>query len=135
MIARENRCRDHTGEVILYENATNCQERKAYPQRGLRRNSLTIRQRLLQMLRESELTARDISRLLGIREKEVYEHLPHIERSLRKGSSLICRAARCLDCGFVFKKRQRFTTPSRCPVCRSESISPPVYAVKEPPGK
>ncbi len=73
---RENRCRDYAGEVILYENATSCQERKVYPRRGARRNSLTIRQRLLQMLRESELTARDVSRLLGIREKEVYRTPP-----------------------------------------------------------
>ncbi len=96
---------------------------------------LTIRQRLLQILRERELTAREISRLLGIREKEVYEHLPHVEKSVRSGATLISRAARCLDCGFVFKNRKRFTTPSRCPACRSESISAPVYTIKEGPDK
>jgi hypothetical protein len=90
---------------------------------------------LQRILRERELTAGDISRLLGIREKEVYEHLPHVERSLRTGTTLISRPARCLDCGFVFKKRKRFTTPSRCPICRSESISAPVYAIKEPADK
>lgn len=82
------------------------------------------------MLREGDCTARDISRALGIREKEVYEHLPHVERSFGNGLSVISKPAECLHCGFVFKKRTRFTAPGRCPVCRSEAISPPVYGIK-----
>jgi len=91
---------------------------------------LTIRRRIAEMLRETELTARDISRILGISEKEVYEHLPHIERSEGPGTQLIAEPARCLRCGFVFTKRTRFTAPGRCPVCRSESISEPVYGIR-----
>jgi predicted Zn-ribbon and HTH transcriptional regulator len=94
-----------------------------------RRNSLTIRQRITAILKEGQVTARDLSRLLGITEKEVYHHLPHVERSLRNGVSLIAEPARCLDCGFVFKKRNRLTTPGRCPVCRSEAITAPVYGI------
>lgn len=67
--------------------------------------------------------------MLGITEKEVYHHLPHVERSLRNEASIIMEPARCLDCGFVFKKRTRFTTPGRCPVCRSEAITPVVYGM------
>ena len=91
---------------------------------------MTIRRRIAEMLRETELTARDISRILGIREKEVYEHLPHVERSEGPGAQLIAEPARCLKCGFVFTKRTRFTAPGRCPVCRSESISEPVYGIR-----
>jgi len=83
------------------------------------------------MIKEGECSARDISRRLGIREKEVYEHLPHVEKSLGNGVTLIADPARCLDCGFVFKKRTRFTSPGKCPVCKSEAISPPVYGIKE----
>jgi serine O-acetyltransferase len=81
------------------------------------------------MLREGEWSARDISRRLGIREREVYEHLPHVEKSLGGDAKLIAQPARCLDCGFVFKKRTRFTTPGKCPVCRSEAITAPVYGI------
>jgi transcriptional regulator len=90
---------------------------------------LTIRRRIAQMLREGDYTARDISQILGIKEKEVYEHLPHVERSAGPGANLIVEPARCMDCGFVFTKRKRFTSPGRCPVCRSESITQPVYGL------
>jgi transcriptional regulator len=99
-------------------------------ERSLGRNVLTIRRRIAQMLREGEYTAQDLSRLLGIREKEVYEHLPHVERSAGPGAQLIVDPARCLTCGFVFAKRKRFTSPGRCPVCRSESITRPAFAMQ-----
>jgi len=83
------------------------------------------------MLGEAESTAREISQFLGIKEKEVYEHLPHVEKSLGRSASLISTPARCLDCGFVFSKRTRFTTPGRCPRCRSEAIAPPLYGIME----
>jgi predicted Zn-ribbon and HTH transcriptional regulator len=84
------------------------------------------------MLLAGEYSARDISQALSIKEKEVYEHQPHVERSFGNGLSIISKPARCLDCGFVFRKRTRFTAPGKCPVCRSESISPPQYGIKKP---
>ncbi|MBM3299472.1 MAG: ArsR family transcriptional regulator [Deltaproteobacteria bacterium] len=95
-----------------------------------RRRALTTRQRILQLLKEGDRTARDLSRILGIREREVYEHLPHVEKTLGKGVSLIADPPRCLDCDFVFRKRTRHTTPGRCPICRSESVSPPKYGIR-----
>lgn len=97
--------------------------------------SMTVRRQILHLLGHYDLTAREISRIMGIREKEVYEHLPHLEKTLGNGAELISEPARCLHCDFVFKKRRRFTTPGRCPVCRSESISPPVYHVRYRKGK
>jgi transcriptional regulator len=97
---------------------------------GAWRRIVTIRRQIARMLRDGEFTARDISQILGIREKEVYEHLPHVERSAGPGENLIVQPARCMNCGFVFAKRKRFTSPGRCPVCRSESISRPVYGMR-----
>jgi predicted Zn-ribbon and HTH transcriptional regulator len=100
-----------------------------------RSRALTIRRQIAQMLQAGEYNAREISQALRIREKEVYEHLPHIERSFGNGLSVISKPAHCLDCGFVFRKRTRFTAPSKCPVCRSESITPPLYRIKNPSEK
>lgn len=75
------------------------------------------------------MTAKDISMIMGIREKEVIEHLPHVEKSLGKKVSIIAEPPECLKCGFVFKKRNRFTIPSRCPKCKSESVSAPIFGV------
>jgi transcriptional regulator len=88
------------------------------------------------LLKTGEYSAKDISKILGIMEKEVYEHLAHVEKSSLYKKSIISDPARCLDCGFVFKKRTRFSTPSRCPACRSEAITTPLYSlVKSGPEK
>ena len=42
----------------------------------------TIRRQLIALLRANEMGAREISRALGIREKAVYEHLPHVAKTL-----------------------------------------------------
>jgi len=90
----------------------------------------TIRQQIINLLREDEFAARDLSVMLSISEKEIYPHLEHIERTLvRKAGHLRIRPSRCLVCGFVFKERHRFTKPSRCPVCRATHIRPPAYHV------
>jgi len=80
---------------------------------------------------DREMTAIHLSQELGIREKEVYEHLPHIARSVAsQGRALVVAWPRCLKCGFVFKERTRFTRPGRCPKCRATHIESPTYAIR-----
>ena len=90
----------------------------------------TIRKQIIELLEKSEMSAREISQTIGIREKEVYEHLSHISRSVNaRRKELIIIPAECLGCGFVFEKRKRFTRPSRCPHCKSEYIQNPLYRI------
>jgi len=42
----------------------------------------TLRQSIIELLSGKELSAREISAAVGIREKEVFDHLTHIEKSL-----------------------------------------------------
>jgi hypothetical protein len=35
-----------------------------------------------------------------------------------------------LNCGFVFRKRDRLNRPSACPVCRGQHLGPPRFAVQ-----
>jgi predicted Zn-ribbon and HTH transcriptional regulator len=90
----------------------------------------TIRQKIFDLLADREMDARELSREVGIKEKEVYEHLPHIARSLAaKGRKLSLRPSECLQCGFVFKDRRRFTRPGRCPRCKSSHLQNPVFSI------
>ena len=90
----------------------------------------TIRQKITALLTETEMDARELSRAVGIKEKEVYEHLAHINRSLAaKGGKLAVRPSECLNCGYVFNDRRRLTRPSRCPRCRQSQITSPVYHI------
>ena len=98
-------------------------------------NMGTVRQSIIFVLKEQELTAKDISQAVGIREKEVYDHLVHIARSRCLGGKFILSPAACRDCGHVFKKRDRLTPPGRCFLCRSEAISPPRYSIRINPSK
>ncbi len=91
----------------------------------------TIRRRMIDLLEEETLGARDISQMLGIKEKEVYSHLPHVARSVSaRKRKLAVAPSECLACGFSFEARKRFSRPSRCPKCRGERISEPVYRVE-----
>ena len=90
----------------------------------------TKRQEMIDILCEGEMSARDLSQTLGIREKEVYEHLPHIARSLiPQKKRLVILPFRCLACEYVFEERKRFTRPGRCPRCRKSHIERPMYRI------
>lgn len=85
---------------------------------------------MILLLSEGNCTARDLSQILGVREKEVYAHLVHIARSvvpLRQ--RLLVIPSKCLSCGYVFDTRKRFTKPGRCPICKGERIQEPIYRI------
>jgi len=90
----------------------------------------TLRRRILALLEEQAMDARELSAALGIREKEVTDHLVHVERTVAAGKRrFVLSPSRCLDCGFEFKKRRRLTRPSRCPHCKGQRVIPPRFRV------
>ena len=89
---------------------------------------LTVRKRIAEVLEEESLDLRGISKLFGIKEREVLDHLEHIVKSLHP-KRLIAEPSSCNQCGFSFKKRTRLSAPGRCPVCKSEHISPPRFKI------
>jgi len=90
----------------------------------------TVRQEIISALKGRTLTAKEISAEVHIPEKEVYEHLEHIQRTVsKKDLTLIINPAECLKCRFVFKKRERLKKPGRCPVCRNELIQEPLFSI------
>jgi len=90
----------------------------------------TIRQQMIALLSDKEMDARELSQTMGIREKEVYEHLPHIARSVAaQNKRLTIQPVRCLACGYVFRDRRRFTRPGRCPRCKMSHLDQPKYRI------
>jgi len=89
---------------------------------------VTLRKKITEALEKESLDLREISRRFGIREKEALEHLQHIARSVHPGR-LKMEPPSCNQCGFPFKKRERLNTPGRCPLCKSEAISPPRFQI------
>jgi hypothetical protein len=90
----------------------------------------TIRQKISTLLEGSTLSARDISVETGISEKDVYDHLEHLQKTISKsGQRFIITPAVCKRCDFVFRKRERLKKPGKCPVCRGESIQEPLFSV------
>lgn len=91
--------------------------------------ALTHRQQIMQHLREGPSTVRDLATLVGVRIRQIVEDLEHIRRSLR-GQKLKVQPAECTACGMAFTSRKRLTAPSRCPRCRSERTSEPVFWIE-----
>jgi predicted Zn-ribbon and HTH transcriptional regulator len=92
----------------------------------------TIRHRIVSMLLAHPSTARQMSADLRIPEREIYDHLEHIRKTMHTGTyRLVVQPATCERCGFTFRKRERLKKPGRCPLCRSELIAEPLFAVVE----
>jgi len=95
---------------------------------------MTVREELAEALRRAPATAHELSREVGLKEKDVADHLGHLARSLEThGERLAIDPAACIACGFVFSGRERLTRPGACPRCRSTRIDPPVFRI-EPAG-
>jgi predicted Zn-ribbon and HTH transcriptional regulator len=116
---------------------------KPIPQPQPESRSHTVRQDIALALRAGPATARDLSKAVGASEKQVLDHLEHLAKSLRaRGGELAitpaeCRGrdgqlpAECLDCGFVFSRREKPARPSRCAKCHGGRLTLPEFAIRE----
>jgi len=90
----------------------------------------TMRQALRDALKDGPLTAHELSARARIAERDIVAHLEHLERTAKAhGEKLHVEPPRCEACGFGFKKRDRLSRPSRCPVCRGSHIVPPRFTL------
>jgi predicted Zn-ribbon and HTH transcriptional regulator len=91
----------------------------------------TIRQEIIRLLQHESMDLYQLAQTLGMAEKEVMTHLPHVAQSVSaKGGHLKLQAALCRDCDFLFKERRRLSPPGRCPRCRKNRIDGPWYKVE-----
>lgn len=105
--------------------------RDPLPSSGPPPRAATLRDALRRALRAGPATAKELSMDVGLRERDVAEHLAHLARSLEhRGEKLVVEPASCVACGFVFEDRSRLTRPGACPRCRSTRIDPPVFRIE-----
>ncbi len=91
----------------------------------------TVRQTITALLEEEALSTLDLAEILGLKEKEVAEHMEHVARSVSAPRKLKVQPAKCRKCGFTFTKKKQFKTPSRCPQCRSELVEGARFAIRQ----
>ena len=91
----------------------------------------TVRQQIIETLETAHMTALDLSREMRVSEADILRHLSHVARSLSSARKrLVMEPPMCLACGFRFKKRERLRAPSRCPLCKGEHISEPLFSIR-----
>jgi len=91
----------------------------------------TVRKHIMSALEEQPLTAKEISGIVSIPEKSVFNHLEHIQKTAnRSGFILVTTPSECKKCGFVFIKREKLKKPGKCPKCRNETITQPVFSLQ-----
>ena len=69
----------------------------------------TPRQRIIDWITATRLSSYQLAQLLGIPERQVEEHLPHVVKTIARDKTrrFILDSARCQDCDFVFRDRDR----------------------------
>ena len=91
----------------------------------------TLRRTIIDALKVRTFSAKELSGHAGIPEKEVYDHLYHIQKSVRRGGEgLVVTPPECKKCGFVFNKREKLKKPGKCPICRAETIREAFFTIK-----
>jgi predicted Zn-ribbon and HTH transcriptional regulator len=68
---------------------------------------------------------------MEMRVSEVLDDLEHVRKSLRR--RFVFRPAFCSRCSFVFERRTKLGTPSRCPKCKNERLDGPWFRVEDKP--
>ncbi|MGA1862721.1 hypothetical protein OWM07_07540 [Deferribacter thermophilus] len=86
----------------------------------------TIRQEIIDKLKEGYFTVKELSKILSLPEKEIIEHLKEISKGRVK---IQVKNPVCKKCGFKFTNLKHFKKPSKCPSCKSTFISEPEFKI------
>jgi len=95
----------------------------------MREASRTTRERMTERLRETPLPAGTLAREFEIQTSDALDHVQHIARSLDStDEQLLVAPPECEECGFDGFD-DLINRPSRCPECKAESVTEPVFRV------
>ena len=92
----------------------------------------TTRQRLAGALRAEPATPSELAVELDLTPESVLRHVEHVSRSIDSDETdeqFLVAPPTCRDCGFD-SFDDLLNVPSRCPSCKSESISEPAFTIE-----
>jgi predicted Zn-ribbon and HTH transcriptional regulator len=90
----------------------------------------TTRERIADLLREEAATAGVLASEFGITAAAALSHVEHVSKSLEgTDEQLLVAPPECRDCGFAAFD-DLLNRPSRCPACKSESVSEPEFTIR-----
>ena len=89
----------------------------------------THRQKLIELLSGGPYSLQELSSEAHLSMREVLDHLKHVRKCVRHPRRFIMEPAECLNCGFVFKDRDKLHSPGKCPRCRGTHIREPVFRI------
>lgn len=91
----------------------------------------TTRDAIAAHLRRDGHSVAALSGLVSATERDVVDHLEHIERSVQgRNERFEIDPSACLACGFVFEGRTRLKRPGKCPSCKGTRISYPSFRIR-----
>lgn len=91
----------------------------------------TRRRELVEVLGKDKKTVKQLADLFRVEPKFILEDLKHISISLKNvHKKLKEQFPLCNICGYEFRKREKLSRPSKCPKCRSEDITEPVFWIE-----
>ena len=91
----------------------------------------TRRKEMIALLEQQKMTARQLAERFEVEVPDILEDLKHIAQTIKATHKKLKEQwAVCNICGFVFKEREKFSRPSKCPKCRSEGTTEPVFWVE-----
>lgn len=88
---------------------------------------MTRRKDIIELLSKQAMTVRELAEFFHADARDILIDLEHIAKSVRP--KLEMEPSSCKSCGFVFKKRERHKRPSRCPECKAEKITEPIFSI------
>ena len=91
----------------------------------------TRRKEIIEMLEKDRMTVKQLADLFRVEPKFILEDLKHISISLKNvHKKLKEQFSVCNVCGYEFRSREKMSRPSKCPKCRAEDITEPVFWIE-----
>lgn len=91
----------------------------------------TTRKRVADALRKEQATPSALARRFDLPPDAIIDHVEHVSRSLEPtDEKLLVAPPTCTACGFD-RFDDLLNLPSRCPSCKSESITEPTFTIRE----
>jgi hypothetical protein len=89
------------------------------------------RREIIEILEKDKTTAKKLADMFRVDMKYILEDLKHISQTVKiYHKKLKIEPAVCNVCGYVFKDRERLSRPTKCPKCRSEDITEPLFYIQ-----